>query len=230
MYQYVNNIEIRKRGPKSLLSDREIWLHGGRGFYRIEHMEPVRQSLYGITIYQTDATMRLQRIIEAESATWTRNGWQFSGAVERVDIDGSWVRRAVTTPQSLIPETFEDFLEVHQEPEEMSYRKLRARIHQLTRKGIDASNYRVDLELKLAVPLTSFVLACVAIPLASRVQRHASVAAILGQGLLFGLGYWVLLALGNSLGQSGALPAILAAWTANIVFILIGTMLFLHYE
>lgn len=230
MYQYVNNVEIRKRSPKSLLSERGIWFHGSGGFYYIEHIDPARQTLYGLTIYRTDSSMALVSIFEAESAAWTLNGWQLSGAVERVNDDTTRAKRGVPDPRSIIPESFSDFLEVHHEPEEMSYLALRERIHMLTSKGIDASNYQVDLNLKLAVPFTSFVLALVAIPLAGRVQRYPSVAAILGSGILFGFGYWVLLGLGNSLGQSGALPPFVAAWTANAVFTLIGVMLFLHYE
>ena len=84
---------------------------------------------------------------------------------------------------------------------------LRQRIEDLTRKGIDAANYLVDLNLKLAVPFASFVLACVAVPLAGRVQRHPSVAAILLTGLVVGFAYWVILGLTTSLGQSGVLPA-----------------------
>src|ERR1700690_4308989 len=32
-YQYVNDIEIRKRPQRAILSDRDIWYHGADGFY-----------------------------------------------------------------------------------------------------------------------------------------------------------------------------------------------------
>ena len=107
---------------------------------------------------------------------------------------------------------------------------LRRRINDLTRKGIDASNYMVDLHMKLAVPFASFVLACVAVPLAGRVQRHPSVAAILLTGLIVAFAYWVILGLTNSLGQSGVLPPLVAAWASNVVFFLLGVALFLSSE
>ncbi|MGH3055418.1 MAG: LptF/LptG family permease, partial [Gaiellaceae bacterium] len=91
-------------------------------------------------------------------------------------------------------------------------------------------NYLVDLHLKLAVPFASFVLACVALPLAGRVQRHPSVAAILLTGLVVGFIYLVILALTNSLALSGVLPAVISAWAANIVFLLLAVALFLSAE
>jgi lipopolysaccharide export system permease protein len=80
------------------------------------------------------------------------------------------------------------------------------------------------------VPFTTFVLAAVAIPLAGRVRRHPSIAAVVGIGFVIGFAYWVLLGLTNSLGLSGALPPAVSAWAANIVFLLIGVALFLSQE
>jgi hypothetical protein len=34
--EYVNNIEIRKRAVRGILSDRAIWYHGADGFYNID--------------------------------------------------------------------------------------------------------------------------------------------------------------------------------------------------
>ena len=138
--------------------------------------------------------------------------------------------RPLPPDQVLIHETINDFLEVRREPEELSYHALRQRIQDLSAKGIDTSNALVYLHLKLAVPFTTLVLACVAIPLAGRVQRHPSIAAIVGVGLLIGCAYWVVLALANALGQSHVLPAVVSAWAANLIFFLLGAGLFLSSE
>ena len=130
----------------------------------------------------------------------------------------------------VIHETLDDFLEVHREPDELSYLDLRQRIHDLSRKGIDASSYLVDLNMKLAVPFTALVLACVAVPLAGRVQRHPSLAAIVGLGLALGFGYWVVLALSNALGESGVLPASCRPGLRAPSSCLFGGVLFLSSE
>jgi lipopolysaccharide export system permease protein len=129
-----------------------------------------------------------------------------------------------------MPETLADFLEVEREHEELSFALLRQRINDLRRKGIDASHFLVDLHLKLALPFANAVLAFIAIPIGGKLRRHPSMAAIVGLGTVVGFCYWVLLGLANSLGQTGTLPPIVAAWSANLVFLLAGVALFLYAE
>ena len=230
-FQFVKDIEIRKREQRAILSDRDIWYHGADGFYNIEHIDPRRQTLYGVTLYRTDADFALRSIIETPAIHWTGTGWDSTEATEHIiNPDGEVSTTALRPEQFLLHETLGDFLDVRREPEELNYLALRQRISDLSRKGIDASSYLVDLNLKLAVPFTTFILACVAVPLAGRVQRHPSLAGIIGSGLATGFAYWVILALSNSLGQSGVLPPVVSAWTANGIFVLLGGVLFLSSE
>jgi len=230
-YQYVNNIEIRQRTERGILNEREIWYHGGDGFYNIDHIDARRQTLFGLTIYKTDPKFDLYTIINVASAQWINGQWVNTDAVARtVSQEGSVITEQIDPNRVLIHETLNDFLEVRRDAEELSYIALRQRIEDLTRKGIDAANYLVDLNLKLAVPFASFVLACVAVPLAGRVQRHPSVAAILLAGLVVGFAYWVILGLTTSLGESAVLPPVISAWASNLVFFLLGIALFLSNE
>jgi len=230
-FQYVNVVEIRKRQERGILSEREIWYHGASGFYHIDMLDSRRQALVGLTIYRSDPDFALHSVVEIESAQWTGNGWRLQGAVERaVSADGEVSTRHLPADAQVMTETIADFLDVHRDAEELSYLALRRRIAELHRKGIDASTFLVDLNMKLALPFMTLVLIAVAIPLAGRVRRNPSIAAIAGLGCVLGFGYWVLLGLTNSLGLSGALPPVLSAWAANIVFSLIGIALFLSHE
>jgi lipopolysaccharide export system permease protein len=40
----------------------------------------------------------------------------------------------------------------------------------------------------------------------------------IGAGIVIGFSYWLVFAFAMSLGRSGTLPPLLAAWTANILF------------
>lgn len=226
----VNNIEIRESARRGILSDRNIWYHGADGFYNITHIDPQHGTLFGLTIYQTDANFDLIRIIQVPAAEWTGSGWRAPGAVQLTTSDGDVAMAPVPSSELLRHETLNDFLEFQPKAEELSYLELRQRIADLSRKGIDASNYFVDLQLKLALPFTILVFACLAIPLAGRVQRHPSLAAIVGTGLATGFGYWVTLALTNALGESRVLPPGISAWAANVIFLFIGVAIFLRSE
>jgi lipopolysaccharide export system permease protein len=228
-FQHVNNIEIRKRNLRGILSDREIWYHGGAGFYNIDHVDRARQAVYGLVIYEFDGEFHLRSVLRIPEALWRNDRWTFDEGVRYTIGDDTVVARIEASSVS-IPETLDDFLEVEREPEELSYALLRERIADLTKKGIDASHYLVDLHLKVALPFASAVLALVAIPIAGKLRRNPSVAAIVGIGSAVGFAYWVLLGLANSLGQTGSLPPLVAAWAANVIFLLVGTALFLYSD
>jgi lipopolysaccharide export system permease protein len=230
-WQSVIHNEIKKGVQRSILSEREIWYLGVDGFYNIEHVDAQGKALVGLTVYRTDAAFDLQEVIEVPFAKWTGSGWEIRGGVEHsIRPDGEIVTQPIPPDQVVIHEKMADFLEVRRQPEELSYRALRQRIDKLSREGFDASGDLVDLYLKLAVPFTTLVLACVAIPLAGRVQRHPSLAAIVGLGFLIGFAYWLVFALTNALGERGVLPAVVSAWAANVIFVLAGIGLFLSSE
>lgn len=230
-YQEINLLEIKKRDRRSLLSDHEIWYHGELGFYNIGHADVRRRALLGVMIYQTDPEFSLVRLVRIPVLLWDGSSWRGQEATEHVAVSGKPPEtRRLRDNEIVLPERFDDFLEVQQEPEELGYSALRERIDQLRRKGIDASELEVDLHLKAAIPLSSLVLAWIAIPIAGRVRRHASIAAIVGIGALVGFGYWVALGFSSSLGQGGVLPALVAAWSANAIYSILGTILFLHGE
>ena len=230
-FQYVNVVEIKKQRQKGILSERNIWYHGANGFYSIDHLDPRRETLAGVTVYRTGPDFGVRAIVEVPSAQWTGTEWQLSGAVERsIAADGQVSTRAVEPGTVVIPESLSEFLDVHRDPEELSYLALRRRVMALYRKGIDASAFMVGLHLKLAVPFMSLVLAAVAIPLAGRVSRHPSLAGTVGVGFSVGFVYWIVLGLANSLGVSGALPPLVAAWAANVIFTLVALALFLFAE
>jgi len=70
----------------------------------------------------------------------------------------------------------------------------------------------------------------IAVPLSTRNPRQRPLATSIGIGLSVGFSYWVLLALTVSLGHGGAIPPIVAAWTANAIFGVLGAFLFLGAE
>lgn len=229
-FQYVNNVEIRKRAIRGVLSDRAIWYRGADGFYNIDYVDRARQAVYDLTLYHLDDRYQLRSVVQVPRAQWADGRWEASGAIE-YQLDGTGFHSAVVAPEDLsIPETLDDFLEVQREPEELSFAALRDRIESLTHKGIDASHYLVDLNLKLALPFSSAVLALIAVPLGGGLRRHPSMAATIGLGTAVGFCYWVLLGLSVSLGESGAIPPLVAAWAANAIYLVLGAVLFLWSE
>jgi lipopolysaccharide export system permease protein len=126
-----------------------------------------------------------------------------------------------------IPETPETFIRKIKEPEDMSYQQLRKYAETVKNEGYDNTGYLVDMDLKLAFPLISLVLALMGIPIALELKIGGMPLAIaVGVGLCFL--YMFSMAFSRSLGLSGILPPFLAAWTANLIFILFGIYLIMN--
>ena len=230
-FEYVNRVEIRKRGEQSILSDRQIWYQGKEGFFNIELVDTRRNSLYGLTLYRLTPSFEIASIVAVKQATWTGAEWYTQGVVEHIITTAGEVRsRELADGQKLIDEPIDDFREIQRNPEELSYHALNARIDGLAKKGIDASHYLVDLNLKIALPFAALVLTWVGIPIGGAVRRNPSVAQILAGGLAVGFSYWVVLGFARSLGETGILDPIVAAWSANGILALGGIALFLNSE
>jgi lipopolysaccharide export system permease protein len=218
----IESEEIKKRGAESVFTGRQVWYHGRAGFYNVDRVSGRHHALYGLTVYQLGADFRPVRLIEADSATWDGTRWQLAGARTR-ELGAEGVRELPYAPEGFtLPETLDDFRVVSMESEELSYTLLRRQIKDLRHKGVDSSESLVDLHLKLALPAASFIMMLMAVPLAAAGTRLTSLAASIGLGLVIGFSYFVLMAFTRALGQSGALPPALGAWTANSVFALIG--------
>ncbi len=229
--RYIEIVEIRNKPLKALLSEDGIWFHGQRGIYNIEHFDARTGTLVGLTVYDFTPGFVLQRLIEVPTAQWHGDHWVINSALERTfDERGSVITRPLEAGELVLPERPQDFQIMEKDPEELNFRRLRHHIRELSRKGIDTTESRVDLHLKLALPLVPLVMVLVGVPLAARNPRRRPLATSISIGLVVGFSYWVLLALTISLGHGGAIPPALAAWTANGVFALLGAFLFLGPE
>lgn len=221
-WHQVWNQEIKRRRPATLFTGREFWYRGAAGLYNVDRIAVRRRTLFGVTVYQLGNDFRPTRAIQIGTAVWRDDRWELTD-VRTYEFGGDGPRDTVGAPAGFtLPEAFDDFRLVSVEPEEFSYRALREQIASLRAKGVDASEALVDLHLKLALPAGSLVLMLLAVPLVARTTRASSLAAATGLGFALGFGYFILLAFCRALGQSGALPPLVAAWTANVVYVGIG--------
>jgi len=227
--QDIHEVEIKKQPFKRLTGRRRIWYRGLAGFYYIKHASAKQKTLAGLTVYQVSPGFRPYRVIEVDNATWNGNTWALKGVhAYLLRKDGTVVDDPA--PDFKLPESPEDFLSIHRQAEEFSYAGLHRYIRDLRRKGAHADEYLVDLHLKLAVPLISLVMVMIGTPLAAKGTRTTSVAGAVAFGLSIGFSYFVVLAFARALGQSGAIDPLLAAWTANGIFGLVGLFLLLGAE
>lgn len=207
-----------------------IWYRGSGSIYWIRHFDSKKEIMKDPTFYFFDDSFRLTKRIDARQGVWDGEGWEIrKGIVQELRNDGGYDLEKFDKIYLVLPERPEAFTRVPKKPEEMSYWQLKRYAERIREEGYDATEYSVDMNLKLSYPLVNLILVLIGIPIALGVRkRRAPLAVSLGIGVCFL--YLIGLGLSRSLGLSGLLPPVLSAWLANFMFLLFGIYLMMRLE
>lgn len=224
-------VDVQKHQSLGSFKQDQIWYRGQRGIYNIKLFDVENNMLKGITVYYLDHDMNLRTRLDAQSAEWTGERWLFHNLLITNFETGEFPTLTKIAEQVVdIPETPDDFKVVQKDVETMGYFELERYISKLRMEGYDATRYLVDLHGKIAFSLVSVILAVIGISFSLRSERSGGIAQGVAVGLLIGFSYWLVFAFGMSLGRSGTLPPLLAAWLANVLFGAASVWLFLRLK
>lgn len=152
-------------------------------------------------------------------ALWVDDAWYMEDTKTHVYLDDERVV-TLTYPEGRQPmqiqQTPSQIAQRQRDPEQMSLVELREHVAMLREQGVDVKKLEVDMHMKYALPLASFIFALVATPLGMQPTRSASSLGF-GMSIIIIFAYYFLMSLGNALGQSGTIPPALGAWLQNIV-------------
>jgi len=160
-------------------------------------------------------------VITADSASWddSSRAWRVRNGASRViagpgkeamfNFNTMRLRALTQSPADLLAEA--------KAPDEMRYAELGRYIEALRRSGNDANKLIVERALKVAIPVTCFIIAIFGAPLAitnPRAGAAVGIAISLGTTVLFLL----LTQIMKAVGAGGVVDPIVAAWMPNVVF------------
>jgi LPS export ABC transporter permease LptG len=235
--------EIKGKPAQTFLRPDRKWISGQTSNVKGSPAEPTRIFYYqffdpdknvfaNLTVFEFQpGTFNLTRRIFAQSARWDDklNDWVFEDGWQRTFHGESNV--------TYQPFTVSTFPEIHEQPgyfkkedrqsEQMSYKELATYIGDLKQSGFDTMRLRVQLNRKLAYPLMTLVLAILAIPFSLFAGKRGGIAGI-GTAIGVAICYWVIAGIFENLGDVNSLPAILAAWSPDLLFAIAGTYLLLR--
>ncbi len=201
----------------------------GRLFY-VGHMDAENNELQDIVIWAEDADRNVASITAATWAELDDNVWVLrEGNTVRLTDGGETVERLEKFGAKAIKLTkaLQDYYTVRQREMEMSGAQLGDLIRTVGRGGTDTRKLQVKWHFKYSIPLACFVFALIAAPISLRFARHGTfvgvVVAILIVFLYNGVRSWTL-----AFGLAGSLHPILAGWTQNVLFGLIGLVMLLR--
>ncbi len=170
-------------------------------------------------------------LLDAKLALWDEAAqrWVFHDGIERLsDRDG--VKEKPFTektsnlsipPRNLVPRTAD--------PDEMSLRELLDYSRRMRRLGVPVTPLIVAAHAKTSYPFTNVVLCALGIPIALRLRRSPKAVSFCVAMVLSFFYLWVM-ELAKALGASGRLPPVAAAWSANVLFVLLAVWLFRRWQ
>jgi lipopolysaccharide export system permease protein len=225
----VDRVKIRGQLPRHLQSRQRLWLRASDSrFYRVELLNPGSNDLYGVTILEVDKQFRLVNRLDARKAHWTPAGWELTEGAFREILAGGQVQTVPFTMTALdLHEDIEDFTKIQKPVTSMSYRELKEYVTRLEATGFQVKKYMVELYSKLSFPLVNLIMVLVAIPFALQSPRGGRLFGV-ALAIAIMAGYLVVHYVAISFARADLLPPLLAAWTANIIFLGLGASLFLR--
>lgn len=230
--RYVQKVLIEHR-PFWGISSREkvaMNLAGGRQIY-LDRVDGEKGEMEGVLLMQRQDGLLKSRV-DAALGKYEGGQWFFYRGVERnFDAAGreTSVRPFERWPWD-IGEKPEDFMVESNQREEdllqLSIAQLTKIIHVLKLTGADYHKALVCRHVRISYPFSCVVLALlgVALPFLFPYGQRAVVGAAIGLLVSLGCGmlYLVFIQVGLSLGKSGLLPPLPAAWLGNVLFLAIG--------
>jgi len=218
--KFIKLIEVQKREKLGSFKNNQIWYRGKNGIYNFSMFDPGTGTLKGIRISYLDKNMAVKMRIDAKEAKWKDGKWTFHDLLittfPKDDFPNLKFRKSSIID---LPEKPSDFMIVQKNADEMGYWDLKKFIQKIQSEGYDATRYLADMHGKIAFPFVCVILSILGLSFSLlRQEKKGGIAQSIGAGIVIGFSYWIVFAFALSLGRSGTMPPLLAAWTANILF------------
>ncbi|MFZ2446450.1 MAG: LPS export ABC transporter permease LptG [Syntrophobacteraceae bacterium] len=212
------NARIEQNKPTVRLKLQNVWYRAENTIYQARLYDWQNKVMERASIFFLDPQFRLTQRLDARRIVWTGHGW--------VAYDGLLVG---FNPSSTDQQWFESRqLDLNITPadleagetvsENLGWIDLYNYIYKIEQEGFSSTPFRVDLQMRLAAPLATFILALLGIAVALRQGLHGGIAAGVGFSMGLAFAFLGISSVGKALASSGVLPPFLGVWAGNIVF------------
>jgi LPS export ABC transporter permease LptG/LPS export ABC transporter permease LptF len=229
--------EIKGKPVQTYLHPDKKWVfdpglnNDPRVFY-FNYIDGAKKEMSQPQVYELDAAnFHVHKHISAEKARWepTLRTWIFENGWSREDPGGpkptfkSFMGQTATFPE--VNERPDYFLQEVLQDQQMNYQQLAFYIRDLQRSGIDTIALQVSYFRKFALPLFALVMALISVPFAFLAGNRGAMAGV-AVSFTIAIAYWTIGKLFEQLGDVNLLPAMLAAWSPDLIFAMAGLYFF----
>ncbi|MCK5826764.1 MAG: LPS export ABC transporter permease LptG [Desulfuromusa sp.] len=229
---YLLEIKLSKN-EQMQLTRNELWYRSKNRIISIAVADPQKQQLQGVTIFTFDDQQRMKKRQDSPFAEFDKGKWQASTLIEHTfdSVSGELSESNKLNNVALdLNRSPDDFSVQEDLKNELNYLQLATLVDKLEGEGYDATHQRVDMQNRLAQPLTCLIMGFLGIPFALQRGRNSNIAMGIGLSLGIGVAYFILQSMVTAFGYANALPPLAAAWSANFIFLLLGIWLLLNIK
>ncbi|MFA5840383.1 MAG: LptF/LptG family permease [Candidatus Margulisiibacteriota bacterium] len=187
---------------------------------RIFYADTLKDSTMYNVIVQEFIDGRLTQILTAKEAIWQKDSgkWNFkNGIIYLLAESGEYKHLIKFNEQMLtVKYTPADLYSDSQNPDEMTIGQLRKYIELKEKMGNDTTDFKIQLNMKMAIPFASLVFALLGAPLGLS-PRRASSSIGLGLSILVIFFYYIVTFLCMAVGELKIISPGLAAWAPNLI-------------
>ena len=220
---------VLKTGPPNIR--RNVFFRDAENrYFYINRLDEKNMIMQDIMVYEMTRE-KFPRMITAKTGKWVVDTWKLeNGTIYNYDEGGKITyEMSFTNMDIIVKEDLQKFFKNQRTPQEMSSKELGQQIDILQQAGADTKNFEVDLHLKYSIPFSGLIFVLLGVPLGLRVKKGSKATGII-ISIIMVLLYYILLSTTRSLGRGGILTPILAAWSPNIIFGILGGIIMFGAE
>ena len=154
--------------------------------------------------------------------------WLISNySIRKFDQNGKEKEIYIGEQDTLIDLSFlpRDIYQQARKPDELDFFALTDMIQKLKKNGVETLKWEVTRYLKISFAFTNLIVVICGIPLVV-IRERGELSFGAGASIFVIFGYYAFIKFGQSLGFKGLLSPIMSAWIGNLIFFLIGIVLF----
>ncbi|MFH1782893.1 MAG: LptF/LptG family permease [Candidatus Omnitrophota bacterium] len=229
--QSIKENYIENRSEKSDRSIANIALYGKNDrLIFIESMDRSRNTINQVTILKQDKSGNVTKKINARKGEWVAPNWILYNVLI-YELDDLGMIKG--NPEFLQEKEFDMeapkvLLSKGTNYESMSFKDLSRYIKDFSNASpATITKLKVDLHQKISFPFTTLIVMIIGASFAIKIKKRGKAGALMGVGIsiIIGFLYYALMSTFIALGKSGALPPLISAHLANILFTSLGIIL-----
>ncbi|MGB3624997.1 MAG: LptF/LptG family permease [Henriciella sp.] len=238
-FEETRNSLLIAGGVRPDSSRTDVWLRQGDGNSQIviragsvdstgQVFEDVKMLEEGRVFDDGRPTQRLDfvRRIDAERARIIDGFWQIENLIENIPGQPPQRMERLAIPTDLDPDTL---LDRFTSPNTIGFWRLPGFIQQTGRAGLDTSRFQVRFFSLTAIPVFFTAMGLIGALVCLRLSRLGGTSRLVSIGALAATGVFFIMQFSSSLGSSGALPPVIAAWSPAL-FALFSSLTVLAYR